>query len=129
MEVRKKQRVSTTTTAVENHQAVSSDESDGSDEETTSESASEAGSEASSSQSDGPDPQDDLAHCNIRLLTRDLLYVAELLRAASDGDYGRIEDILGNLAMMFRGAGSNNYCTELLHFIFNLKLVWGDDFA
>lgn len=75
------------------------------------------------------DPQADHAHQNIRLLTRDLLYVAELLRAVSDGDYGRIEDILGNMAMMFRGAGSNNYCTELLHFIFNLKLVWGDKFA
>jgi hypothetical protein len=81
------------------------------------------------SSNDYPDPQDDRTSRNTRLLTCDLLYVAELLRAVSDGDYGRIEDILGNLAMMFRGAGSNNYCTELLHFIFNLKLVWGEDFA
>ncbi|KIM76758.1 hypothetical protein PILCRDRAFT_30660, partial [Piloderma croceum F 1598] len=73
-------------------------------------------------------PCSDLAHHNIRLLTHDLLYVAELLHAASDGDYRWIEDILGNLAMMFHSAGSNNYCTELLHFIFNLKLVWGDNF-
>ena len=78
---------------------------------------------------ENPDPQDDQVHQNICLLTRDLLYVAELLRAVSNRDYGRIEDILGNLAMMFWGAGSNNYCTELLHFIFNLKMIWGDDFG
>jgi len=76
-----------------------------------------------------PDPQDDCAHRNIRLLVRDLLYVAELVRAISDGDWGRIEDILGQLTMMFRGTGSNNYSTELLHFLRNLKLVWGDVFA
>ena len=60
---------------------------------------------------------------------RDLLYVAELVWAISDGDWGRVEDIIGPLAMIFRGAGSNNYSTELLHFLHNLKLVWGDDFA
>jgi len=75
------------------------------------------------------DPLDDLAHRNIRILLRDLLYVAELVRAISDGDWGRIEDILGQLTMMFRGAGSNNYSTELLHFARNLKVVWGDNFA
>jgi hypothetical protein len=75
------------------------------------------------------DPQDDCAHRNIRVLLRDLLYVAELIRATSDGDWGRIEDILGQLIMIFRGAGSNNYCTELLHFLRNVKLVWGDDFG
>jgi hypothetical protein len=75
------------------------------------------------------DPQDNIAHRNIHLLVRDLLYVAELVRAISDGDWGRIEDILGQLTMLFRGAGSNNYSTELLHFLHNLKLVWGDDFG
>jgi hypothetical protein len=48
-----------------------------------------------------PDPQDDCAHRNIRILVRDLLYVAELVRAISDGDWGRIEDVLGQLTMMF----------------------------
>ncbi|KII92676.1 hypothetical protein PLICRDRAFT_102450 [Plicaturopsis crispa FD-325 SS-3] len=76
-----------------------------------------------------PKPQDDNPHRNLRILTRDLLYVAELIRAISDGDIGRIEDILGNLAMMFRGAGSNNYCTEILHFLHNLKHVWTPEFA
>jgi hypothetical protein len=33
------------------------------------------------------------------------------------------------LAMMFRGAGGNNYCTEILHFILNLKHVWTPEFA
>ena len=72
---------------------------------------------------------DDLAHCNIRILVQDLLVVAELIQATEQGDWGRIEDILGQLTMMFRGAGSNNYSTELLHFIHNLTLVWGEDFA
>jgi hypothetical protein len=75
------------------------------------------------------DPYEDIAHRNTCILTRDLLYVAELTRAISDGDWGRVEDIISNLAMMFRGAGSNNYCSEILHFIFNLKKVWGEDFG
>ncbi|KAF8272425.1 hypothetical protein EI94DRAFT_1566159 [Lactarius quietus] len=75
------------------------------------------------------DPDRDWAHQNLRLLSRDLLYVTELVRAISDGDIGRIEDMLPILAMMFRGAGSNNYCTEILHFIHNLKYVWTPEFA
>lgn len=71
----------------------------------------------------------DTVYENVRLLTRDLLYVAELIRAISDGDIGRIEDFLPELAKMFRGAGSNNYCSEILHFIFNLKHVWTPEFA
>ena len=77
----------------------------------------------------GPDPDNDKVNRNIRLLTRDLLYLSELIRAISDGDIGRIEDFLPQLAMMFRGAGSNNYCTEILHFILNLKHVWTPEFA
>ncbi|KAG2737658.1 hypothetical protein P692DRAFT_20788007 [Suillus brevipes Sb2] len=72
---------------------------------------------------------DDMAHRNFHLLTRDLLYVLELVTAISDGDWGRVEDILGSLAMVFRGAGSNNYCAEILHFLFNLKKVWTPEFA
>lgn len=77
----------------------------------------------------GNNPTDDIVHQNIRLLTRDLLYVAELVQAISDGDIGRIEDFLPQLAMIFRGAGGNNYCTEILHFIFNLRHVWTPEFA
>ena len=76
-----------------------------------------------------PDPDQDRAHQNTRLLTRDLLVLAELVRAISDGDIGRVEDFFPQLAMMFRGAGSNNYCTEILHFILNLKYVWTPEFA
>lgn len=76
-----------------------------------------------------PNPGDDKAHQNLRLLTRDLLYLAELIRAISDGDIGRVEDFLPQLVMLFRGAGSNNYCTEILHFILNLKYVWTPEFA
>jgi hypothetical protein len=75
------------------------------------------------------DPDDDKVHQNARLLTRDLLYLSELICTISDGDIGRIEDFLPQLAMMFRGAGSNNYCTEILHFILNLKHVWTPQFA
>ncbi|KAF8551153.1 hypothetical protein OG21DRAFT_1513121 [Imleria badia] len=66
---------------------------------------------------------------NLRILTRDLLYVLELTHAISDGDFGRVEDMLGYLVMVFRGLGSNNYCTEILHFIFNLKRIWTPEFA
>ncbi|KAJ7434402.1 hypothetical protein FB451DRAFT_1467611 [Mycena latifolia] len=74
-------------------------------------------------------PKDDVAHHNIRLLTRDLLIVAALIRAISDGDIGRVEDFLPQLAMIFRGSGCNKYCTEILHFLHNLKDVWTPEFA
>ncbi|KAJ8469601.1 hypothetical protein ONZ45_g16837 [Pleurotus djamor] len=78
---------------------------------------------------DKPPKNVDAVSHNIRLLTRDLLYLMILVSAIADGDFGRIEDFLPQLAMMFRGAGSNNYCTEILHFIFNLKKVWPQEFA
>jgi hypothetical protein len=71
----------------------------------------------------------DIAHHNIRLLTRDLLVVTALTCAISDGDFGRIEDFLPQLAIMFRGLGCNKYCTEILHFLHNLKVVWTPEFA
>lgn len=78
----------------------------------------------------GHDPQRDIVHSNTQLLMHDLLYVAELVHAISDGNWGQFEDIMPNLAMMFRGAaGSNNYCAEIIHFIFNLKQVWTPEFA
>ena len=71
----------------------------------------------------------DRVHQNLRLFTRDLLYMTELVRAISDGDISRIEDMLPILAMMFRGAGGNSYCSEILHFILNLKHIWTPEFA
>lgn len=68
-------------------------------------------------------PQADIISQNTRLLLRDLLYLKELEVAISSGDFGRIEDILPDLAAIFRGAGSNNYCTEILHLLHNLKRV------
>jgi hypothetical protein len=76
-----------------------------------------------------PDLDRDRVHQNTHLLSRDLLYMAELVRAISDGDIGRIEDMLPLLAMMFQGASGNNNCTEILHFILNLKHVWTPEFA
>jgi hypothetical protein len=66
---------------------------------------------------------------NIALLTRDLLYVIEIVNAVSTGDFGRLEDILPDLACIFRGAGSNNYSTEILHLLFNFKQVWTPEFG
>ncbi|KAJ7183912.1 hypothetical protein C8R46DRAFT_856486, partial [Mycena filopes] len=74
-------------------------------------------------------PTEDIAHHNVRLLTRDILMVLVLVRAISDGDIGRVEVLLPHLAMMFRGSGCNKYCTEILHFIHNLKHVWTPEFA
>jgi hypothetical protein len=82
-----------------------------------------------SSNNANPRPKPDIVHANVVLLTRDLLYVAELINAISAGDFGRVEDILPDLACMFRGAGSNNYSTEILHLLFNLKEVWTPEFA
>ncbi|KAF7324360.1 hypothetical protein MSAN_02522500 [Mycena sanguinolenta] len=71
----------------------------------------------------------DVINGNTRKLIHDLLHVAEVTRAVAAGDFGRVEDLLGNLAMIFRGAGSKNYCTEILYFMHNLKYVWkGDGF-
>ncbi|KAF8993206.1 hypothetical protein BDZ89DRAFT_911571, partial [Hymenopellis radicata] len=72
---------------------------------------------------------DDIIHQNILLLTCDLLYMRELIRAIADGDIGRVEDMLPQLAMMYRGAGSANYAMEVLHFVYNLKHVWTLEFA
>ena len=75
------------------------------------------------------DPLGDVAHQNSLLLTRDLLYMVELTSAISEGDFGRVEDLLPVLAKIFRGAGSNNYCMEILHFLANLKYIWTPKFA
>ncbi|KAF6742175.1 hypothetical protein DFP72DRAFT_1082442 [Ephemerocybe angulata] len=74
-------------------------------------------------------PTKDKVHQNLRLLMRDTLYLLELVSAVKDGDIGRIEDILPHLAMIFRGAGSNNYCTEILHLVQCLKYMWPGSFA
>ena len=49
--------------------------------------------------------------------------------AVSHGDFGCIEDILGNLTMIFCGTGSNNYTSEILHWIYNIKNIWTPKFA
>ena len=76
-----------------------------------------------------PAAAEDPVYENTILLTRDLLYVAELVSAMHTGDFGRIEDILPQIACLFRGAGSNNYSTEVLHLLFNIKEVWTPEFA
>ena len=46
-------------------------------------------------------PAVNIMHNNITLLTRDLLYVVELVDAIATGDFGWIKDILPTLACMF----------------------------
>jgi hypothetical protein len=41
--------------------------------------------------------------------------------AIQDGNFGRVEDLQGHLAMMFCTGGSKDYCSEILHFIQHLK--------
>ncbi|KAG6805227.1 hypothetical protein H0H92_000223, partial [Tricholoma furcatifolium] len=71
----------------------------------------------------------DHIHENTIRLTRDLLLVTELVDAIATGDFGRVEDALPDLACLFRGGGSNNYSTEILHFLHNIKEVWTPEFA
>ncbi|KAJ7589276.1 hypothetical protein C8J56DRAFT_784641, partial [Mycena floridula] len=73
--------------------------------------------------------EQDTAHSNLRLLTRELMYVIELTRAVADGDFGRVEDLFPDIARVFRGAGSNSYSTEILHYLHNVKHVWTPQFA
>ncbi|KAG9312618.1 hypothetical protein JVU11DRAFT_7024 [Chiua virens] len=76
-----------------------------------------------------PTESEDLAHYNLSLLTRNLRYVLELTKAIPTGDFGCVKDMLGNLMTIFRGAGSNNYSTEILHWIYNMKNVWIPQFV
>lgn len=82
-----------------------------------------------SANSDTPNHGQDIIHENVTHLTHNLLYVAELVGAVSDSDFGCIEDGLPDLACIFCAAGLNNYSTEILHFLFNLKEVWTPEFA
>lgn len=75
------------------------------------------------------DPTKDIAYFNVQLLIRDLLYVRELRCAVQDGDFGRMEDMYPDLCRIFRGAGSHNYSTEILHWMHNVKRVWTPEFA
>ncbi|KAA1470545.1 hypothetical protein DENSPDRAFT_774774 [Dentipellis sp. KUC8613] len=66
---------------------------------------------------------------NTQLLLRDLLYFRTLQNAIKSGDFGRVEDLLGWFTIFFAGVGAPNYCSEFLHFIQNLRLVWTPEFA
>jgi hypothetical protein len=66
---------------------------------------------------------------NVRLLIRDLLYFRTLHAAVKSGDFGRVEELLGTMTILYCGAGANNYTTEFLHFIQNLRKVWTEGFA
>ncbi|KAH6913720.1 hypothetical protein BKA70DRAFT_1070372, partial [Coprinopsis sp. MPI-PUGE-AT-0042] len=64
---------------------------------------------------------DDPVFENTKRLTHDLLLFHELNAAIRDGDFRCTEDILIDLALFFRSAGTDNYATELLHFVYHLK--------
>ncbi|KAK1217589.1 hypothetical protein PQX77_019758 [Marasmius sp. AFHP31] len=73
-------------------------------------------------------PDRDILHQNLRLMTRDFLFVRELENATKTGDIGRIIDISPELMAVFRGAGSAKYAMELLYFLNNLKQIWPEEF-
>ncbi|KAF8237216.1 hypothetical protein L208DRAFT_1248949, partial [Tricholoma matsutake] len=62
-------------------------------------------------------------------LIQDLLCIIKLVQAVKVGDIGHVKDILHDLACMFCSTGFNNYSTEILHLLFNLKEVWTLKFA
>jgi hypothetical protein len=78
--------------------------------------------------SSSPNPIN-VAFMNTKRLTTHLLFVRMLHVAIQDGNFGRVEDLQGHLAMMFCAGGGKNYCSELLHFIQHLKYVWPEEFA
>ncbi|KAH7874457.1 uncharacterized protein C8R40DRAFT_1252614, partial [Lentinula edodes] len=82
-----------------------------------------------SNDSDSVSPEFDPVLRNVQLLIRDLLYVREIVQATSAGDFGRIEDLFPDMLRIFRGAGSNNYSTEILHWIHRVKNMWTPAFA
>ncbi|KAK7460976.1 hypothetical protein VKT23_008904 [Stygiomarasmius scandens] len=76
-----------------------------------------------------PNPEHDPSYQNLRYLARDLLIIAELTDAVPKGDFGRIENLLPDLAAVFRGAGSVKYATEIMHLLHNLKYIWTPEFS
>ncbi|KAE9391527.1 hypothetical protein BT96DRAFT_831946 [Gymnopus androsaceus JB14] len=76
-----------------------------------------------------PSEPDDVCHCNFCLLLCDLLVVAEVTVAIPRGDFGRIGDLLPDLAAMFRSVGSNKYAVEIVTLLYNLKYIWSPEFA
>ncbi|KAH6895069.1 hypothetical protein BKA70DRAFT_1407238 [Coprinopsis sp. MPI-PUGE-AT-0042] len=66
---------------------------------------------------------------NSKRMIRDLMVTKELVAAIKDCDFGRMEDVLVDLAFIFRGAGSTNYANEILHLLHNLKIAWTPEFA
>ncbi|KAJ3980714.1 hypothetical protein F5890DRAFT_1419052 [Lentinula detonsa] len=111
----------------------SSNDSDSDIEMASISGASDASNTISDDGSDGinasPDPKLDPTNQSSRLLLRDLLYFTELNQAIRDGDFGRVEDILPDIAALFSSAGSHKYTTEILHLLYNLKKVWTEEFA
>lgn len=72
---------------------------------------------------------EDQVYQNHRLLLRDVIHVVLLKRAISDGDFGRIEDFLGIIALGFLGGGLQDTCFEIMHFLYDLKNVWSEQFG
>ncbi|KAF8585052.1 hypothetical protein K439DRAFT_1344489 [Ramaria rubella] len=66
---------------------------------------------------------------NMCLLNSDLLTFKEFCAACSAGDFGRVEDMLGTITIMFCGGGSINYTHELCWLIQNLRKSWTPEFV
>ncbi|KDR68635.1 hypothetical protein GALMADRAFT_256920 [Galerina marginata CBS 339.88] len=72
---------------------------------------------------------DGMVYKNHRLLFRDVIYIVLLKRAISDGDFGRIEDFLGVIALTLLAGDLEDTCFEIMHLLYDLKNVWSEKFG
>ncbi|KAG5637000.1 hypothetical protein H0H81_006144 [Sphagnurus paluster] len=73
--------------------------------------------------------ESDMVYRNLRLLNRDLIYMMLLKNAIADGDFGRIGDLLGIIAIQMMGAGMESTCKEITLFLRDLNQVWTIEFG
>lgn len=71
----------------------------------------------------------DTVHENNRILVGDLLYLAMLKSAINDGDFGRVEDMLGDLFSYLVGGGMDEVAEGIFYFIWDVKYRWTEAFA
>ncbi|KIK80194.1 hypothetical protein PAXRUDRAFT_112082, partial [Paxillus rubicundulus Ve08.2h10] len=72
----------------------------------------------------------DNAHCNLQILTRDLLYVMELTQETPNGNFSWMEHILGNLAIILWGRLKQLLLKNSFSTFFSIsKKLWTPEFA
>ncbi|KAJ7291313.1 hypothetical protein C8J57DRAFT_214205 [Mycena rebaudengoi] len=72
---------------------------------------------------------DDAVYASSRIRTRDLLYIFMLKAAISEADVGRVEDLLGVIAIYMAGAHMDANAADIIKFLRDLKHVWSEAFG